>query len=294
MSIIKDFSYDELTKLANIEKKVKEFSEKKNELTQHEVQLLLDWIINQARTILAKSFGLINIDDLDLQGLCRVGQTIIYKLLINIGLNPKCLTISNILDNYEGEDHKLNIVAFPMTDEINKNYLLDITYKQFLEEDYTPQVIEYWNNDLERKKVLAELVRNGYLELTPENASLYTVSFLFTSQVKRQYVETLISQKTKERHFLDFIESSNQNTFPYYDDEYLEYYYEIKQDDFKTPLMIISEERDNRDNKEKKSWKLQPEQITKIQAQSIKIAEIYGKRHDTQTSVQVQEKDIRE
>ncbi len=55
--------------------------------------------------------------------------------------------------------------------------------------------------------------------------------------------------------------------------------------------MIISEERDN---KEKKSWKLQPEQITKIQAQSTKIAEIYGKQHDTQTSVQVQEKDIRE
>ena len=32
MSIIKDFSYDELTELANIEKKVKEFAEKKNGL----------------------------------------------------------------------------------------------------------------------------------------------------------------------------------------------------------------------------------------------------------------------
>lgn len=291
MSIIKDFSYDELTKLANIEKKVKKFSEKQNGLTQHEVQLLLEWVINHSRTILANSFGVSDIENLDLQGLCKVGQTIIYKTLVNIGLTPKCLTISNILDNYEGEDHKLNIVNFPMIDEISKAYLLDITYRQFLEQDYIPEVINYWNNDLERKKLLTELVRNGYLEFTPGNATLYAMSFLFTSDSNKQYEETLINEKTKERYFLAFIEPSNQDAFPYYDDEYLEYYYGFREDDFKTPLMIISEERDN---KEKQSWELQSEEIAKIQEQSTKIAEFYRKQHDTQTSVQEQEKGIRE
>lgn len=91
------------------------------------MQLLLEWVINQARRILVKSFGVTNIEDLDLQGLCSVAQTIIYKLLINMELSPKCLTLSNILDNYDGEDHKINILDFPMVDGIS--YLLDVTYK---------------------------------------------------------------------------------------------------------------------------------------------------------------------
>lgn len=176
-----------------------------------------------------------------------------------------------------------------MTDGINKTYLLDITYKQFLAEDYTPQVIKYWNNDLERKKLLISLLRNGYLELIPENASLYAVSFLFTSQSNRYHGETLINKKTKEQYLLDFINPSKQDILPYYDDEYLKYYYGITSDDLKTPLMIISAERDN---KEKKSWKLQPEQIARIQTQSTGIAENYKKQQEMQTSNQAQ--DIRE
>ncbi|MCI8519553.1 MAG: hypothetical protein HFJ51_05780, partial [Clostridia bacterium] len=119
MITTKEFSYKELTEIANIEQKLRKILEKKDidindtGLTEHEVQLLLEWVINQVRRILAKSFGATNIDDLDLQGLCRLAQTIIHKILINIGLNSKCLTLSNILDNYDGEDHKINILDFP-------------------------------------------------------------------------------------------------------------------------------------------------------------------------------------
>lgn len=205
------------------------------------------------------------IDELTLQGLCRVSQTILYKTLINIGLNPKCLTISNILDNYEGEDHKINIIDFPITNESNKTYLLDITYKQFLEEDYTPQVIKYWNNDLEKKKVLTELLKNGYLELTPESASLYAVSFLFT-----QHEKTLISEKTKEQYFLDFINPSNQDTFPYYNDEYLEYYYGITENDFKTPLMMTEEI----DSKEKNHGNYTQNKLLRYRLNLLKLPKI--------------------
>ncbi len=294
MTIIKEFSYTELTKIANIEQKLrKNGNTNHNGLAEHEVQLLLEWVINQARRILVKSFGVTNIEDLDLQGLCSVAQTIIYKLLINMELSPKCLTLSNILDNYDGEDHKINILDFPMVDGISKTYLLDVTYKQFLAEDYTPQVIKYWNNDLGRKKVLISLLRNGYLELIPENASLYALSFLFTSQTDRYHSETLINKKTKEQYLLDFINPSKQDTFPYYDDEYLEYYYGIAQDDLKTPLRIMFERRDN---KEKKSWTLQTEEIARIQIQSAEVAENYREQQETKKTNRPlqQQEDIKE
>lgn len=292
MTMRKKFSYTELIKIVNIEQKLRKKGNiitNHNGLTEYEVQLLLEGVINQARRILAKSFGVTDIEDLDLQGLCRLGQTIIYKLLINMELNPKCLTLSNILDNYNEEDHKINVIDFPMTDGISKTYLLDITYKQFLAEDYTP-VIKYWNSDLERKKVLISLLRNGYLELTPENASLYAGSFLFlASQTNRDRGETLINKKTKEQYLLDFINPSKQDNLLCYDDEYLKYTYGITQDDLKTPLILMFA---GRDNKEKKSWKLQLEQIARIQTQSTEIAENYKKQQEMQTSDQAQ--DIRE
>lgn len=282
MTMRKKFSYTELIKIANIEQKLKKNGNitNHNGLTEHEVQLLLEGVINQARRILAKSFGVTDIEDLDLQGLCGVAQTIIYKLLINMELNPKCLALSNILDNNYIEDHKINVIDFPMADGISKTYLLDITYKQFLAEDYTPQVIKYWNNDLARKKVLISLLRNGYLELTPENASLYAGSFLFTY---RYHPETLINKKTKEQYLLDFINPSKQDILPCYDDEYLKYTYGITQDDLKTPLILMFA---GRDNKEKKSWILETDQKAKIQTESAKIAENYKKQQETQTSNQ--------
>lgn len=299
MITIKNFSYKELTEIANIEQKLREILEKKNidinytGLTEHEVQLLLEWVINQARKILAKSFGATNIDDLDLQGLCRVAQTIIYKITINIGLNPKCLTLSNILDNYDGEDHKLNIIVFPMTNGISKTYLLDVTYKQFLSEDYTPQVIKYWNNDLGKKEILTTLLKNGFLELTVENAKLYADSFWFTSQMTRQHIEKLINKEAKEKYILDFKNPSKQDTLPYYDDEYLEYYYGITQDDLKTPLMIMFERRDC---KEKKSWVLQEEELARIQIQSAEVAENYREQQEVKIPNQPlqQQEDIKE
>lgn len=299
MITIKKFSYTELTEIANIEQKLREILEKENidinynGLTEHEVQLLLEWVINQARKILAKSFGVTNIDDLDLQGLCKLSQTVIHKILINMGLNSKCLTLSNILDNYDGEDHKINILDFPMLDGISKTYLLDVTYKQFLAEDYTPQVIKYWNNDLGKKKILTALLKNGFLELTVENAKLYADSFWFTSQMTRQHSKKLINKQPKGKYILDFINPSKQDTIPYYDDEYLEYYYGIAQDDLKTPLMIMFERRDN---KEKKSWVLQAEEIARIQIESVTVAENYREQQETKTPNQPlqQQEDIKE
>lgn len=299
MITIKNFSYKELTEIANIEQKLREILEKKNidinytGLTEHEVKLLLEWVINQSRKILAKSFGVTNIDDLDLQGLCKLAQTVIHKILMNMGLNSKCLTLSNILDNYEGEDHKVNILDFPMSDGISKTYLLDITYSQFLLEDYTPQVIKYWNNNLRKKQILAELLKNGFLELTVENAKSYADSFWFTSQMTRQHSEKLINKEAKETYILDFKNPSKQDTFPYYNDEYLEYYYGITQDDLKTPLMIMFERRDN---KEKKSWVLQAEEIARIQIQSAEVAENYREQQETHATNRPlqQQEDIKE
>lgn len=98
---------------------------------------------------------------------------------------------------------------------------------------------------LERKRVLQFLLINGYLELTPENIKLYGDSFLLTSPkyIIRHtgYNETLIFQKTEEEYFSAFTNSSRQDATPFYDDEYLEYYYYIKQDDFKMPSEIILE-----------------------------------------------------
>ncbi|MCI8397339.1 MAG: hypothetical protein HFJ52_06965 [Clostridia bacterium] len=300
MITIKEFSHKELTDIANIEQKLREILEKKNidsnyntGLTEHEVQLLLEWIINQARRILAKSFGATNIDDLDLQGLCKAAQTVIHKILINIGLNSKCLTLSNILDNYDGEDHKINILDFPMLGGISKTYLLDITYKQFLAEDYTPQVIQYWNRDLGKKKILTALLKNGFLELTVENSKVYADSFWFTSQMTRQHTEELINKQIKEKYILDFKNPSKQDTFPYYDDEYLEYYYGITQDDLKTPLMIMFERSGN---KEKKSWVLQTEEIARIQIQSAEVAANYREQQKTKSHNQPlqQQEDMKE
>lgn len=130
---MKQYSYIELAKIANIEQRLREKQTKilsDNGLTEGEVQILLEWIVWKTKEILTRCLGGINIEELDLQGVCKVSQTIIYKIFTNIGLIPKCLTLSNILDdNYDGEDHKFNIVDFQIINGNEKSFLIDVTYK---------------------------------------------------------------------------------------------------------------------------------------------------------------------
>lgn len=143
---IKEYSDIELAKIANIEQRLrnilKENSQKgfpQKGIKEEEARYLLEWVIQQDRQMLMRCYCVEDLEDLDLQGECRVSQTIVYKLLTNMRLNPRCSTISNILKNYYGEDHKFNSVTIPI---INKNqeveekdFLIDATYIQFFKKD---------------------------------------------------------------------------------------------------------------------------------------------------------------
>ena len=154
-----------------------------------------------------------------------------------------------------------------------------ITIKEFSYKELTEiaNIEQKLRKILEKKNILTSLLKNGFLELTVENAKLYADSFWFTSQMTRQCSEKLINKQPKEKYILDFINPSKQDTFPYYNDEYLKYYYGVTQDDLKTPSMIM---------KENKSWVLQAEEIARIQMQSAQVAENYREKQESKKANQ--------
>ena len=164
-------------------------NEFKEGLTSEEIKVLLDYSIENARKAF-DSLG-INVKTNSLNGFCELGQALTIMPLENLGLEVTKNSASACF-NYPF-NHVFGTVTFPYQDNgrvIDKTYLIDSTYRQFFstmrcnegryytEEENTNLKVApdpgYFITDINFAKTL---MKDGYIELTKENAKKYGEAF---------------------------------------------------------------------------------------------------------------------
>lgn len=142
---IKEYSEIELANIANIEGKLKNILEKNvncgrivDGLNIDEVNKLLEWVVQTDRKCLSNDLD--DIRENSLMGSCGLSQGIVYTILKEMGLEAR---VSNINPTITGENlggHAFNSVAIPVKQQdetyVEKNFLIDVTYRQFFVRDY--------------------------------------------------------------------------------------------------------------------------------------------------------------
>ena len=271
---IKEYNEIELANIANIEEKLKNILEKNanskeivDGLTIDEANKLLEWVVQADRKCLNINY---DIRDNSLMGYCGLSQGIVYTILKEMGLEAR---VSNINPTITGENlggHAFNSVAIPVKQQegtyIEKNFLIDATYRQFfLRDDYSvsgrfikdkrfgekasPRA-GYWCIKLPGGKKFAEkILSSGFVELTPENAKLYGDSFILEKNMDKKfqakYEQGVTVPVPRKKHLITGI--SGETYIEYMTDKNRQDYRGIDFDDgeiegyygniIKTPLM---------------------------------------------------------
>ena len=167
-------------------------------LTQEEIQILLDWTVENTRQNIEKYTGQ-DITNDDLTGLCGFAQT--SSLL---PLEDKFKeTYNNTTDfEYVIEElkHAFGTITFPIKTDGHtekKQYLIDITMRQFFKRimcenpkyrmdgtfvmDPGYFLCSKSRRTKESLELVKQLLKKGYIELTDENLKLYIDSFIYSS-----------------------------------------------------------------------------------------------------------------
>ena len=174
-------------------------------LTEHEIMLLLNWTVENTRRNIEKFIGKDIIDE-PLHGLCGFAQCSSLSPLEKIrGIKVKYVNIGDIKYVSPEFRHAFGIVQIPFRqDDIKqyREYLIDVTLRQFyttgmcirrnrkmLETGYQmytvdPGFFTCVNGTKHDKMIIAELLENGYIELTSEILKLYVDSFIYSSIMK--------------------------------------------------------------------------------------------------------------
>ena len=163
-------------------------------ITEEEAQLLLTWSVQKTRTVLFdtnKDFGGNN---KSLIGMCGYSRMLSLVAFNKSGLK---VTINNT--SYFAESvsrHGFGTITLPIEKDgivEEKQYLLDVTYRQFfstikciVSKYYSPDnrvsscpdVGYYMVNYLDGKEIAKEILKKGYIELTPEVLKKYACSFI--------------------------------------------------------------------------------------------------------------------
>ena len=279
---IRKYSEIEELEIANIEEKLHKAIQTNSKngslvsgITEKECNALLEWVIQRDREILSQEESLI---DSSLNGCCGLSQGVISTLLFNMGLQPR---ISNINPTITGKSlggHAFNSVAIPVIGDDNniveRNYLLDATYRQFFERDKysvsgrfvkdkrfggkVAPFAGYFLISLPKGNELAEkILKEGFVELTPENAKLYGDSFMLEKYMdelyRKKYKEgtTIPVPKKKElvteiigEQYIEWLTDPSRQDYrgiDFNEGELEEYYGEYM---MKTPLMLKKDQRD--------------------------------------------------
>lgn len=277
---MKNYSDIELANIANIEQKLGRVIEENENagkvvegLDENEAISLINWIVERDREILEKEDDE-KIKSSSLQGFCGLSQGIVTIFLTNMRLKPR---VSNINPTITGEGlggHAFTSVAIPVKNKDGcvreKNYLIDVTYRQFfIRDEYNVSgrfvkdkrfgnkvapMAGYWCINLQNGEHFAhEILKNGFVELTPENAKIYGDSFILEQQKDIEYRDkykkgatipfsTVKNLKTgiSEEQYMQWFTDDNRQDYrgiDYDDGELEEYYGEL----MKTPLMMKKE-----------------------------------------------------
>ena len=177
-------------------------NEFKEGLTSEEIKVLSDYSIENARKAF-DSLG-INVKTNSLNGFCELGQALTIMPLENLGLEVTKNSATACF-NYPF-NHVFGTVTFPYQDNekvIDKTYLIDSTYRQFFstvrcnegryytEEENTNLKVApdpgYFITDIVFAKTL---MKDGYIELTKENAKKYGEAF-YKASITLKNIELL-------------------------------------------------------------------------------------------------------
>ena len=182
-------------------------------LTLEEIKILLDYVVEYARSKF-ESLG-INLKISSLNGLCELGQNLTIMSLEKLGLKVT-KNSADVCFNYPF-NHVFGTVTFPYQDHdkvVDKTYLIDSTYRQFFttvrcnegryytEEENTGLKVApdpgYFVTDKDFAKAL---MRDGYIELTKENAKKYGEAF-YKASIPLKEISKLNIEDKKDYYML--------------------------------------------------------------------------------------------
>ena len=201
-------------RLASIEEKLKKaINQNKDEqsivagIEEKEAEMLLQWVVQNAREGLVHGRDVSEIKKEDLCMACGLGQGITGFTLLNMGLTPNVSNAGSTFD--EGGRHAFLTVEIPIKrtygEVENKLYLVDTTYRQFfVRDEYTimgkgfikdkrfgnkvAPLEGYWAMKLPNgMKFSKRLLEEGYIELTEQNAKVYGDSFTLAGKTREDY-----------------------------------------------------------------------------------------------------------
>lgn len=174
---------------------------KEKYLSSGDILCLLDWVVENTRSNL-ESLGFI-LEKNSLNGFCDISQAIslmpLEDMRVSVTKNSAAKSFGYPLNHYFGT------VTFPtiVNDQIiEKTYLIDVTYRQFFStvrcnygryfsnslNSFSAPDPGYFVEDIDFAK---ELMANGYIELTEDNARKYGESFVKASVLYKDLDKTL-------------------------------------------------------------------------------------------------------
>lgn len=192
----------------------------KEGLTEEEIKILLDYSAENAR----KSFENlgINVKTNSLNGLCELGQALTIMPLENLGIEVTKNSATACF-NYPF-NHVFGTVTFPYQDNgrvIDKTYLIDSTYRQFFstmrcnegryytEEENTNLKVApdpgYFITDIDFAKTL---MKDGYIELTKDNAKKYGEAF-YKASIPLKELYKLDTKDNKDYYSLILLDNAD-------------------------------------------------------------------------------------
>ena len=261
---IKEYSDLELMKIATIEEKLQKAINQNHSILslqsgiqEKEAESLLEWTVQNARNEHRKEANE-KLENMSLLGYCGFGQGITATTLKNMGLSPYIVNVNPTLEK-QASRHAFVAVKLPIQtkEEIEeKLYLVDTTFKQFFLRDEVTNsqgiyikdkrfgnkvapMEGYWILQMKNGKEFAtELLENGFIELTEENAKIYGDAFKLSSKSRKNPTKV---PKRKElitgiegKEYIQNITSEQMQEEIDYDDNELEEKWHVN---VTTPLM---------------------------------------------------------
>lgn len=157
-----------------------------NALSINEAKMILDWIIDYVRNYFS-TFG-INIMNHSLDGYCELSQFLTICPLEKLGLEVTKNTAQNCFDY--PLNHAFGTVNFNILENgkiTKQTFLIDATYRQFFTKEKCNKGMYYLDRKPDvgyfvKDKVFASnLIKDGYVLLTKENAKKYGGAFFKVS-----------------------------------------------------------------------------------------------------------------
>ena len=223
--VLRDYSYLDLSRIADKEKKLKEVIDENNnkgELTngisKEDAESILEWVVQNAREMFIKDFK-ITTDELKKDSLafcCGFGQSLTGYPLKYMELSPNICNAREVF--HEKAEHAFLTVGMPIKDEegnvTEKDYLVDTTYKQFYQREFgarngnyikdkkfgnrVSETPGYYTLKMKNgEKFAKELLSKGFVEFTEENAKIYGDSFVLSEQSRKDYTKIPTGKELK-------------------------------------------------------------------------------------------------